>query len=64
MIVVEREGMLLVGDAFSATIDAHDPAAHPAAMPSAHFGKPPPPHSHGPSEDPGHDHASAPRGRN
>ncbi|MEP7059476.1 MAG: hypothetical protein ABI828_01985, partial [Actinomycetota bacterium] len=56
MIVVQREGMLLVGDAFSATIEAHDPSAHPATVASAHFGKPAPPHGHGPKDEPGHDH--------
>jgi ABC-type Mn2+/Zn2+ transport system ATPase subunit len=56
MIVVQREGMLLVGDAFGATVDVHDPQTHPEATPSAHFGKPAPPHSHGPSDD--HIHGS------
>jgi len=54
MIVVQRDGMLLVGDAFSATLEAHDPATHPAATPPAHFGTPVPAHSHGPDDD--HDH--------
>jgi ABC-type Mn2+/Zn2+ transport system ATPase subunit len=61
MIVVQREGMLLVGDAFSATVDAHDPGTHPAATPAAHFGRPAPPHSHGLDAD--HDHPAATPGK-
>ncbi|MGZ4152767.1 MAG: GTPase Era, partial [Actinomycetota bacterium] len=33
MVVIRRDGMLLVGDAFSATVEAHDPATHPADIP-------------------------------
>lgn len=59
MIVVQRDGMLLIGDAFSATVEAHDPAAHGSVMPPAHFGKPAPPHGHGLDDDPDHRHPPA-----
>ncbi len=62
MIVVQREGMLLVGDAFSATVDAHDPGTHVSAMPAAHFGRPAPPHAHGPGADHAHDTATPAKG--
>ncbi len=59
MIVVQREGMLLIGDAFSATVEAHDPAGHGSVMPPAHFGTPAPPHGHGLDDDPDHRHPPA-----
>ncbi len=40
MVVVERDGMLLIGDAPGALRDAHDPEAHPKGTPPAHFGEP------------------------
>jgi zinc/manganese transport system ATP-binding protein len=55
MVVIRREGMLLVGDAFSATVDVHDRAAHPESTPPAHFGDEPPPHQHGPQSDHRHE---------
>jgi ABC-type Mn2+/Zn2+ transport system ATPase subunit len=58
MIVIRREGMLLVGDAFSATIEAHDPSSHQEGTPRAHFGEEPLPHDHGPGDDHRHDEGS------
>ena len=52
MIVVQQDGMLLVGDVPSAFREAHERAAHPA-VPAAHFGETPPPHEHG---DDAHEH--------
>ena len=56
MVVVIREGMILVGDAFSATVDPHEREAHPVGTPAAHFGEVPL-HEHGPSGDHAHDDA-------
>ncbi len=39
MIVVEREGVLLIGDLPSATRDEHERKRHPADVPVAHFGE-------------------------
>jgi hypothetical protein len=58
MIVVQQDGMLLVGDVPSAFREAHERAAHPA-VPAAHFGEAPPPHEHGQPE--GHEHGRADR---
>ena len=58
MIVVQQDGMLLVGDVPSAFREAHERAAHPA-VPAAHFGEEPPPHAHGKPE--GHEHRAAER---
>jgi ABC-type Mn2+/Zn2+ transport system ATPase subunit len=52
MLVVEQDGMLLIGDAPSAYRDEHERAAHPEVA-AAHFGDTPPPHTHGPGE---HEH--------
>ncbi len=60
MVVIRRDGMLLVGDAFSATVEAHDPATHPADMPRAHFGEEPAPHGHGPDDDHRHEQPVTP----
>jgi ABC-type Mn2+/Zn2+ transport system ATPase subunit len=52
MIVVQQEGMLLIGDVPSAMQEEHPRADHPP-VPMAHFGEQPPPHSH---EEEGHEH--------
>ena len=54
MVVVEREGILLIGDVPTATVEDHDPTEHPRDIPVAHFGETPPPHDHGPAA--GHRH--------
>jgi len=60
MIVVNREGMILVGDAFGATIDPHEREEHASGTPAAHFGQVPP-HEHGTDAD--HVHEEAETGR-
>lgn len=45
MIVVEQDGMLLIGDVPSARQEEHHRADHPP-VPIAHFGEHPPPHTH------------------
>jgi ABC-type Mn2+/Zn2+ transport system ATPase subunit len=45
MVVIQQEGMLLIGDIPSAFKDEHARAQHPA-VPAAHFGEQPPPHIH------------------
>jgi ABC-type Mn2+/Zn2+ transport system ATPase subunit len=60
MVVVHRDGMLLIGDAFSATVDEHPRGAHPAGTPDAHFGDEPPEHDHGTGADHDHGQAAAP----
>ena len=47
MIVIQQEGMLLIGDVPSAFKDEHARAQHPQETPAAHFGEQPPPHHHG-----------------
>jgi ABC-type Mn2+/Zn2+ transport system ATPase subunit len=54
MIVIQQEGMLLIGDLPSAFKDEHARAQHPEQVPAAHFGEQPPPHQHG--EKTGHTH--------
>jgi ABC-type Mn2+/Zn2+ transport system ATPase subunit len=54
MVVVNREGMILVGDAFGATVDPHEREEHPAGTPAAHFGQVPA-HEHGAGADHAHD---------
>jgi ABC-type Mn2+/Zn2+ transport system ATPase subunit len=54
MLVVEQEGMLMVGDVPSAFREEHERAAHSDRVPVAHFGETPGPHAHGP--DAGHEH--------
>jgi ABC-type Mn2+/Zn2+ transport system ATPase subunit len=58
MIVVERDGILLIGDVPSATRDEHARERH-AQVPVAHFGEEAPPHEHGPERD--HEHEPATR---
>jgi ABC-type Mn2+/Zn2+ transport system ATPase subunit len=50
MIVIEQNGMLLVGDVPSAAQEAHPREEHPSGVPYAHFGEAPPPHEHEPSD--------------
>jgi ABC-type Mn2+/Zn2+ transport system ATPase subunit len=57
MVVVERDGMLLIGDEPAAFVDEHDPAEHGEGVPAAHFGREPEPHDHGPGSDHHHDDA-------
>jgi ABC-type Mn2+/Zn2+ transport system ATPase subunit len=57
MVVVEQDGMLLIGDEPAAFLDEHDPAAHAEDVRAAHFGRAPAPHEHGPDAD--HDHSPA-----
>jgi len=54
MVVIQQEGMLLIGDLPSAFKDEHARAQHPDAIPAAHFGEQPPPHQHGDAA--GHTH--------
>ena len=51
MVVVQQEGMLLIGDEPSAFQDEHDPADHAEDVRPAHFGEEPEPHDHGPESD-------------
>jgi len=60
MIVVNREGMILVGDAFGATVDPHERDEHASGTPAAHFGQVPA-HEHGADAD--HVHEEAETGR-
>ena len=53
MVVVNRDGMILIGDAFGATVEPHDRSDHAAGTPEAHFG-PVAAHEHGPA--PAHAH--------
>src|SRR4051812_6307091 len=57
MVVVEQDGMLLIGDEPAAFVDRHDPAEHADDVLAAHFGRDPEPHEHGPEAD--HDHPAA-----
>ena len=54
MVVIQQEGMLLIGDLPSAFRDEHARAQHPREVPAAHFGEQPPPHQH--DEASGHTH--------
>jgi len=54
MIVIQQEGMLLIGDVPSAFKDEHARAQHSDRIPAAHFGEQPPPHQHG--DETGHTH--------
>jgi len=54
MVVIQQEGMLLIGDVPSAFKDEHARAQHPQEVPAAHFGEQPPPHAH--DEGAGHTH--------
>jgi len=54
MVVIQQEGMLLIGDLPSAFKDEHARAQHPEEVPAAHFGELPPPHAH--DEGAGHTH--------
>jgi len=58
MVVVNREGMILVGDAFGATVDPHERATHAEGTPAAHFGQIPP-HEHGKDADHVHEEVEA-----
>jgi ABC-type Mn2+/Zn2+ transport system ATPase subunit len=55
MVVVEQDGMLLIGDVPSASLDVHDRAEHAEGVAAAHFGEEPPPHDHGPEADHRHE---------
>jgi ABC-type Mn2+/Zn2+ transport system ATPase subunit len=55
MVVVEQDGMLLIGDVPSAFRDEHERAGHAEDVPAAHFGEEPTPHAHGPGGDHTHD---------
>ncbi len=57
MVVVEQDGMLLIGDVPSALRDEHERDEHAEDIPAAHFGEEPAPHHHGAGAD--HDHAGA-----
>jgi len=57
MIVIQQEGMLLIGDVPSAFREEHPRAQHPEEIPAAHFGEQPPPHRHGDAA--GHTHEDA-----
>jgi zinc/manganese transport system ATP-binding protein/zinc transport system ATP-binding protein len=54
MIVIEEQGMLLIGDVPSAFQERHPREEHPSDLPAAHFGDQPPPHTHDHAD---HDHA-------
>jgi ABC-type Mn2+/Zn2+ transport system ATPase subunit len=54
MLVVNKDGMLLVGDVPSAFRDDHERATHPQDIAAAHFGEDPLPHGHGCEGD--HEH--------
>jgi len=62
MIVVNQDGMLLVGDVPSAFRDEHVRTEHPEHIAAAHFGEAPSPHVHGPEGDHlhAHEHAEPP----
>lgn len=49
MVVLEQEGMLLIGDKPGAFREEHARDEHPEQVAAAHFGETPPPHTHGPS---------------
>jgi ABC-type Mn2+/Zn2+ transport system ATPase subunit len=51
MVVVRKDGMLLIGDEPSAFQDEHDRAEHDEGVRPAHFGEEPEPHDHGPEAD-------------
>jgi len=54
MIVIQQEGMLLIGDVPSAFKDEHARAQHSDRIPAAQFGEQPRPHQH--SDETGHTH--------
>lgn len=60
MFVMNRDGMILVGDAFGSMIDPHERAEHASGTPAAHFGEIPP-HEHGAGADHAHDDLEAHR---
>ncbi len=55
MLVVRKDGMLLVGDVPSALREEHERADHPEGVLAAHFGEEPPEHEHGAGADHEHD---------
>jgi ABC-type Mn2+/Zn2+ transport system ATPase subunit len=59
MVVVEQDGLLLIGDVPGSMHDAHDRASHPERTPAAHFGEEPDPHDHGAAADHVHGEATA-----
>jgi zinc/manganese transport system ATP-binding protein len=61
MIVVERDGMLLIGDAPSAIRERHARDQHRDDVLPAHFGDEPAAHEHGPGADHDHDGLAPPR---
>jgi zinc/manganese transport system ATP-binding protein len=54
MVVVNRDGMILIGDTIGATVDPHAREGHPVGTPDAHFG-PVAPHDHAAGSDHTHD---------
>lgn len=59
MVVLEQDGMLLIGDRPGAFRGPHAREEHPSEVPAAHFGEKPPPHSHGPGLQAGHHESEA-----
>jgi zinc/manganese transport system ATP-binding protein len=49
MVVLEQDGMLLIGDRPGAFREEHDRDEHPEDVRAAHFGELAPPHTHGPA---------------
>ena len=62
MIVVERDGMLLIGDVPSAMQDEHPREGHASNVPAAHFGEEPAAHGHGDYGDHSHGLDTSPAG--
>jgi ABC-type Mn2+/Zn2+ transport system ATPase subunit len=60
MVVIQQDGMLLIGDAPAAFQDEHDPSEHGVEVTAAHFGDEPAPHQHGLEGDHTHDGESMP----
>ena len=56
MVVVHQDGLLLVGDVPSASMDEHPREAHPPGTRPAHFGEEPTPHDHTVGSDSDHVH--------
>jgi ABC-type Mn2+/Zn2+ transport system ATPase subunit len=59
MVVVNRDGMILIGDTIGATVEPHPREGHPVGTPDAHFG-PVVPHDHAVGSDHTHDVEAAP----
>jgi zinc/manganese transport system ATP-binding protein len=58
MIVIQQEGMLLIGDVPSAFREEHPRAQHAQDVAPAHFGEQPPPHKHDAAAGHSHDEDS------